>query len=441
VPNAPRWTRSQSRPREIEFDSNFADGHGVPAEDQENPEGYINPRPEDKAQPEEDAGGFEEKQDIEKICALGGFIRERLEQEFIQNQAASSGSLELRTHLDSVIDKRRRRRNAETEREARVAASSSQPSPSEAWLDNPSKVFKLLEVGKPPEPEAPGGFEEEEVDYNSDTANNEPPECTEEEATSAVAGNQEDSSVVVDNPEAEGEAPASEADTEPGDSFPQELAPAASGHVKLIAIDLHGTIDDGKKWSGGVPVAHIEALRSLINFGFIIWICSFIGLHGENSQYLRDQAERTRKYLAGRLGLDTWQPKEPTAGYLFLCIVDRKFYDSSKARSNPRHLNGKSECCRFYNTRILIDDRADICKEALTGGILPYLILPPWSERRRNDALVLRDYLVNLPDFAYAGYSHEGNNSIVEAIEQIIEEADSRVLHHKCDIVFHHRRW
>jgi hypothetical protein len=69
------------------------------------------------------------------------------------------------------------------------------------------------------------------------------------------------------------------------------------------------------------------------------------------------------------------------------------------------------------------------------------LILPPWSDRRRNDALVLRDYLGNLPDFAYAGYSHEGNNSIVEAVEQIIDEADSRVLHHKCDIVFHHRRW
>jgi hypothetical protein len=338
-----------------------------------------------------------------------------------------------------VIDKRRRK--AEKERDAAAAASSSRPSPSEAWLDNPAKVFKLLEVEKPPSPEAPGGFEEEEVDYNSDTANSVVPECIEEDPTSVAASNPEVSSVVEVNPEAEGEAPASEAETEPGDIYPQELGPAASGHVKLIAIDLHGTIDDGKKWSGGIPVAHVEALRSLINFGFIIWICSYIGLLGENSSFLRDQAEKTRKYLADQLGLGAWLPTVPTAGYLFLCIVDRKYYREDKARTYPRHLNGKAECCRFYNTRILIDDRADICKEVLGGGILPFLIQPSWSERDRKDALALQEYLASFKEFGREGYSHGSHNSIVETVQQIIEEADSRVLHHKCDIVYSRRRW
>jgi hypothetical protein len=60
---------------------------------------------------------------------------------------------------------------------------------------------------------------------------------------------------------------------------------------------------------------------------------------------------------------------------LFLCITDRK--EGSRHHSgsaNRSHLNGKGECCVHFNTSLLFDDNADVCREVEAYGVVPYQI-------------------------------------------------------------------
>ena len=98
-----------------------------------------------------------------------------------------------------------------------------------------------------------------------------------------------------------------------------------------------------------------------------MWICSYIGLHGDRSAERRQQAETARRDVAEYLGLDPAAPAQPTEAGVFSRIVDRRLWTPAKG-------GGKSVELRKHSTAILIDDRLDVREEAERAGVLTYAV-------------------------------------------------------------------
>ena len=119
--------------------------------------------------------------------------------------------------------------------------------------------------------------------------------------------------------------------------------------LRRIAIDLHGTLDGGRR-NSRLPYSFKEAVRKLTNAGFVVWICSHIGLNGERSDERRQQAERARRELAKFLRLDPAAPAGPSDAGVFCRIVDRRLWSKDKG-------GGKAVELRKHETSILFDER------------------------------------------------------------------------------------
>ena len=117
---------------------------------------------------------------------------------------------------------------------------------------------------------------------------------------------------------------------------------------------------------GADAVALVQALRRL---GFIVWMCSFI----QHSQKYRDQCAAFREQLAVLAGYTMREnPNAPCRNGLFLLHPGDRVGDQ-----------GKAAACSMYNTRVLVDDRHDICYEAERWGILAYQVMPSRAHHPR----------------------------------------------------------
>ena len=156
-----------------------------------------------------------------------------------------------------------------------------------------------------------------------------------------------------------------------------------------VALDFHGVLD--LKAKGGQPCqATVEAVYKLLAAGFTVWVLSYIGLGGPDSDSRRAACETLCKGLAQRCGL-----KYPASCIgpknLYVHISDVRLYDRRSGRE------GKAGILREKGTRIIIDDRAEVAVECEAYGILTYQVLPT---NRRNHHRVycprcpeLRDHL------------------------------------------------
>ena len=117
---------------------------------------------------------------------------------------------------------------------------------------------------------------------------------------------------------------------------------------------------------------------------------------------------------------------KPTEGYLFLEITDRKKWSVH----HTGELNGKCANLQHHGTQILVDDNLDICQECASGGILPYHIRTNYKHKRFVNA-----------DLASADIYHTSVNSFPEAIDAIIEDANSGLLATKIEVLKKGRKW
>ena len=151
--------------------------------------------------------------------------------------------------------------------------------------------------------------------------------------------------------------------------------------LPFIALDLHNTLDDGSR-QGRIPEPHVAACRQLLSKGLGIWVCSYIGRTGPNSQQIRTDAENHCKVLSKKLDLrfEDSHRDGPEAGKLFFLIVNRKNY--ARLPNLQGYLNGKVSSLLHFNTKVLIDDNLDIASECGSHGILVYHL----STSRPNDS-------------------------------------------------------
>ena len=136
---------------------------------------------------------------------------------------------------------------------------------------------------------------------------------------------------------------------------------------RLIALDLHGCLDDGFQ-DKHIPEVNKQAVRKLIDRGFRPWILSYIGTHGKHSQSRRDLAEQHRLEIAEYCGLDPVAPAEPCNWALYLEICD------SRTSTKSNWYQGKWYSCREWNTNLLVDDNQAIADECHEAGISCYVV-------------------------------------------------------------------
>ena len=122
-----------------------------------------------------------------------------------------------------------------------------------------------------------------------------------------------------------------------------------------IAVDIHNVFDDGRE-DGTYPTYHRRAWKEAVEKGFTPWLLTFVG---KDSSERRAACERIRLDLAQALGLDLENPSGPSKSAVFLSFAD-----------SPTGIEGKAAVARTYQTRIIIDDRADILRDCERAGVL-----------------------------------------------------------------------
>jgi len=151
------------------------------------------------------------------------------------------------------------------------------------------------------------------------------------------------------------------------------LVPAP--HCTRVAIDWHGTLDKPKS-TEGLPVAavNLEALRKLHGAGYCIWLCSYIGSGGPDSESRKQAFWSARRFIARYLDLVSDNPTGPGRDVIFGVVVSARL-----------GRNGKTACLREFDTGVLVDDRQDICRDAENAGIAVYRIkIRDWNEQSDN---------------------------------------------------------
>jgi len=152
-----------------------------------------------------------------------------------------------------------------------------------------------------------------------------------------------------------------------------------------VAIDWHGTLDRPKSKDRPVATQNIEALRKLHAAGYCIWLCSYIGSGGPDSESRKQVFWSARRFVAQCLGLTLDNPAAPVRDAIFGVVVSARL-----------GRNGKVTCLREHNTGVLVDDRQDICREAEDAGVAVYRIKSrdwnePWSAQYFTDISRLRN--------------------------------------------------
>ena len=154
-------------------------------------------------------------------------------------------------------------------------------------------------------------------------------------------------------------------------------------HGTRVAIDWHGTLDKPRS-SEGLPVAasNVAALQKLRDAGYTIWLCSYIGSGGPDSESRKEDFWAARRYVAQCLGVGVppsggfnRNPIGPTRDQIFGVVVSARL-----------GRNGKVNCLKWHDTGVLIDDHQDISREAEDAGVYVYRIKPkdwkePWSDQ------------------------------------------------------------
>jgi hypothetical protein len=235
----------------------------------------------------------------------------------------------------------------------------------------------------------------------------------------------------------------------------------SKGGPRLVALDLHNTLDDGGRKSY-IPSRHVEAVKELLKVGLIVWICSYIGrsIGGDaqaqwESQRKRNQAEERRVWLAKRCNLDPSRVDKPTKGFLFLCITDRKVFSQHHSWDTARqHLNGKGECLYAFDTQVLFDDNACVCREVEQYGVLAYQVTehvrkdqPPKGKGKDYRSRREGDPIYNCGSFAgqkglYSRWAiHLPQDTFPEAVRVFLTEFRDGNLDYKVKIIDRQRQW
>ena len=194
------------------------------------------------------------------------------------------------------------------------------------------------------------------------------------------------------------------------DEVSSSSAESTSGvNRNRVAIDYHGVLDSNlydEELPANTPsTSVIEACQKLRDRSFTLWVCSYIGEFGPESDERRENCRTFVRNLAEALHLRADVDRVQPQG-LFLEIVTSRV-------SVPRlGKAGKAECLRRHSTNVLIDDRASICREAESAGILSYHVAVPGTRPRDQ-------YEVVAPGF-YDSLEHPNPHSFEEVVEQII---------------------
>ena len=169
----------------------------------------------------------------------------------------------------------------------------------------------------------------------------------------------------VDEEEATPEAAVATGDTESPSST--EAHRAAQSTCR-IAVDFHGVLDLGARNNKPTELV-VRAIQQLRQAGFTVWVLSYIGKQGVDSERFRRNCNELCESLANQCGLeypvDHIKPKG-----LFVDIVTQRTYDRKTGRE------GKAGVLRKRGTRILIDDRSQIAYECEQYGLLVYQVIP-----------------------------------------------------------------
>ena len=131
----------------------------------------------------------------------------------------------------------------------------------------------------------------------------------------------------------------------------------------VLAVDLHNTLDQGRKYSKSQPIPE-SSILALVNLSkvFTIWILTFVGTEGKYSAERRNQAARVRDFIASRLNLSACDGP-PKPGHISLQICDSRCGEL-----------GKAVLCRNFGVYFIVDDCKEICEECESYGILPFQI-------------------------------------------------------------------
>jgi hypothetical protein len=157
------------------------------------------------------------------------------------------------------------------------------------------------------------------------------------------------------------------------DEVPATRQPVKPGEGYFISLDLHNVLDDGS-YEGRIPAGAVNACKKLLQYGFILFVNSWIGLGGKHSQSRRDQAVTRCQQLAELLNLtySCNQERGPRKGVLLLVVVDRKLYSH---RHHNQPLNGKISLLSSFGTHVHFDDCPEICGQLWDQGYLAYHIV------------------------------------------------------------------
>ena len=193
--------------------------------------------------------------------------------------------------------------------------------------------------------------------------------------------------------------------------------PAAEPDGLRVAVDLHGTLDEGSP-TGVITRRSKEAYRALLRVGLVPWILSFIGPNPE----LRAKAEQQRVELARFLGLPTELPEGPTTQGVYLLVCSKRV----STQSDPN--SGKPYECLVRNCTLLIDDRVVICEACERAGVLAYQANRNALTRRRDQ------YRAQLP------FAHGPSPDLATAVERLLADRASGRLDQKLAFVWEKRK-
>jgi len=191
-----------------------------------------------------------------------------------------------------------------------------------------------------------------------------------------------------------------------------------------LALDFHGVLDVGKK-SRVVPSDEVVAsVARLAAHGFTLWVCSYIGRFGADSDRFRAECREFCENLAHAANLN-YPVDKVTKGGLYIHICNYR-----------TGTGGKAQTLRERGTRILFDDRLEIATEAEQAGIVTYQVCPA-GKRNKFGAYV--------PTVRGIG-PHRPCEDLATAVDRVISD-DTRgigktfVLDNKLRIFDEHKQW
>jgi len=135
-----------------------------------------------------------------------------------------------------------------------------------------------------------------------------------------------------------------------------------------VAVDFHGVLDLGARDNKPSELV-VKAVQQLRQSGFTVWVLSYIGKQGKDSDRFRQNCDELCGNLAKLCGLEYPCSRIKPKG-LFVDIITQRLYDRKSGRE------GKAGVLRQRGTRILIDDRAQIAYECESYGLLVYQVIP-----------------------------------------------------------------